>query len=41
VGGWLVRSGAPPEAAEIVTPRPWLIPGTLIGAAACHGLLLQ
>jgi copper transport protein len=36
VGSWLVRRGAP-ETAEIATPRPWLIPGTLIGAAAAFG----
>jgi copper transport protein len=36
VGSWLVRRGAP-EAAEIATPRPWLVPGALIGAAAAFG----
>jgi copper transport protein len=37
VGSWLVRRAHPPEAAEIVTPRPWLVPGALIGAAASIG----
>jgi copper transport protein len=37
VGSWLVRRGAPPKAAAIATPRPWLVPGALIGAAASIG----
>jgi copper transport protein len=36
VGSWLVRRGAP-EATEIATPRPWLVPGALIGASATFG----
>jgi copper transport protein len=37
VGSWLVRRGAPPETTAIATPKPWLVPGALIGAAASIG----